>query len=103
MNGMVAPAAPAPLPQAAIETIRSLAVRHGVVRVAVFGSVARGEATAASDLDLLVDMAPGRSLLDLIAFEQDLSEALGQRVDVVTEQGVSPYLRDAICAEAISL
>lgn len=73
---------------------------HGVKSVRVFGSVARGEATANSDLDLLVDMELGRSLLDLVAFWQDLEEALGRRVDVVSEGGVSPYLRERILREA---
>lgn len=71
--------------------------------VRVFGSVARGEAGASSDLDLLVDVEPGRSLLDVIAFWQALEETLGSRVDVVTEGGLSPYLRDRIHADAVPL
>lgn len=83
--------------------IRELANRHGMRDVRVFGSVARGEAGASSDLDLLVDVEPGRSLLDVIAFWQALEEALGSRVDVVTEGGLSPYLRDRIYADAVPL
>lgn len=85
---------------ATVATVRRLASMHGVKSVRVFGSVARGEATANSDLDLLVDMELGRSLLDLVAFWQDLEEALGRRVDVVSEGGVSPYLRERIFREA---
>ncbi len=83
--------------------ILELADRHGVINVRVFGSVARGEATADSDLDLLVNMAPGRSLFDLVAFSQAVEDQLGHAVDVVTESEVSPYLRERIIAEAIPL
>ena len=83
--------------------ILRLAKRHGARNVRVFGSVARGEDTAASDLDLLVEMEPGRNYLDLVRFWQELEEALGFRVDVITDGGVSPYLRDRIYGEAIPL
>ena len=66
----------------------SLAERRGARNIRVFGSVARGEAGPESDLDLLVEMEPGRSLLDHIALIQDLEEVLGCRVDVVTEAGL---------------
>lgn len=69
----------------------------------VFGSVGRGEKGASSDLDLLVDMAEGRSLFDLIALANDLEESLGVNVDVVTETRLSPYLRDRILDEAVAL
>ena len=65
----------------------------------VFGSVLRADGTAI-DLDLLIDLEPGRSRLDEVAFWQDVEELLGFDVDVVTERGVSPYLRDRILAEA---
>ena len=80
-----------------------IAAAHGARNVRVFGSVVRGESTDSSDLDLLVDMAVGRSLLDLVALGDDLEEALGVAVDVVTEKSLSPYLRDRILAEAVSL
>lgn len=83
--------------------ILSIAYRHGARAVRVFGSVARGEARDDSDIDLLVDLEPGRSLLDLIAIKQDLEDALGRSVDVVTEAGVSPYVRHQILDEAITL
>jgi len=65
----------------------SLAERRGARNIRVFGSVARGEAGPESDLDLLVEMEPGRSLLDHIALIQDLEEVLGCRVDVVPRRG----------------
>ncbi len=94
--------APIDLTQQSTE-IRRLAAAHGVVRVRVFGSRARGEADTASDLDLLVDLDPDRDLLDLIAFKLDVEDLLGCRVDVLTEAALSPYLRDGVLAEARSL
>lgn len=66
----------------------------------MFGSEARGEAGPDSDLDLLVDMDPGRSLLDLAGLGQDLEDLLGRRVDVVTERSLNPRLRVSILADA---
>jgi len=85
------------------DEIFSYAAAHGARNLRVFGSVVRGEEAEASDLDLLVDMEKGRSLLDLIGLAQDLEELLGHHVDVVTERGVSPYLRDRILREAVPL
>ena len=83
--------------------IRKIASRHGARDIRVFGSRARGEATESSDLDLLVEMEPGRSLLDLIAMEQELEESLGFHVDVLTPGSISPYIRETIDREAIPL
>jgi uncharacterized protein len=88
---------------AARSQISRIASAHGACNVRVFGSVPRGEASIDSDLDLLVDMAEGRSLFDLVALSDELEEALGVDVDVVTEGSLSPYLRDAILAEAVAL
>ena len=83
--------------------ILDLAVGHGAKNIRVFGSAARGEGGPASDVDLLVDMEKGRNLLDLVGFWQDLEELLGCRVDVITDGGISPYLRERIYAEALPL
>jgi predicted nucleotidyltransferase len=83
--------------------INRIAASHGARNVRVFGSVSRSEASAASDLDLLVDMAEGRNLFDLVALSDELEERLGIDVDVVTEGSLSPYLRDRILAEAVAL
>jgi predicted nucleotidyltransferase len=83
--------------------ILEIAQGHGARNVRLFGSVARGEATESSDLDLLIEMEPGRSLLDIVAIKQDLEELLGCKVDVVTEAAISPYLRDKVLHEAVRL
>ncbi|MBI4495225.1 MAG: nucleotidyltransferase family protein [Chloroflexi bacterium] len=85
------------------EDILRLAAQHGARNVRVFGSVARGEARPDSDVDFLVEMEQGRSLLDLVAFWLDLEDLLSCKVDVVTDGGLSPYLRDRILAEAVPL
>jgi len=83
--------------------ILALATRHGAGNVRVFGSVARGDDRVDSDVDFLVDVAADRTLLDVIALEQDLQQLLGLRVDVLTERGLSPYLQEQILAEAAAL
>ncbi|MDA0769617.1 MAG: nucleotidyltransferase family protein [Chloroflexi bacterium] len=83
--------------------ILALAKKRGARNIRVFGSVAGNEATTDSDVDILVEMEPGRSLLDLTGLQLDLEELLGRDVDVVTEKGLSPYLRDRILAEATPL
>jgi predicted nucleotidyltransferase len=80
--------------------IVAIARLHGAYRVRVFGSFARGQQTGRSDIDLLVDMEDGRTLLDLIALSRSLQGRLGRRVDVVTERSLSLHLRDRILAEA---
>ena len=83
--------------------ILALAKRHGVKNVRVFGSLARGEGREGSDLDLLVTLAEGSSLLDLVGLKQDVEDLLHRPVDVVTERALSPYLRERVLAEAIPL
>ena len=83
--------------------ILELATRHGAHNVRVFGSMARGEAGPDSDVDFLVDVEPGRTLLDVIALEQDLEALLGRPVEVLTDGGLSPYLQQRILAEATAL
>ena len=83
--------------------ILELALRHGAKDVRVFGSLARGEGREDSDLDLLVTLGEGRSLLDLVGLKQDLEDLVHHPVDVVTEQALSPYLRERVLSEAIPL
>jgi hypothetical protein len=84
-------------------SILEIAAEHGATRIRIFGSLARGTARPDSDLDLLVDLQPGRDLLDLIAIKQDLEVRLGRRVDVVTERSLSPYMRDQVIKEAVPI
>lgn len=83
--------------------ILSLAARHGARDVRVFGSVARGDDRPDSDIDLLVEVEAGRSLLDIIGLEQELEALLGRRVEVLTVGGLSRYLEQDILAEAARL
>jgi len=85
------------------EEILRLASRHGARNVRVFGSVARGEADEQSDVDLLVDLEPGRSLLDLGGLLMDLRELLRRNVDVVTERGLKARIRSRVLQEAVPL
>ena len=80
--------------------ILAAATRHGARNVRVFGSVARGSETSESDIDLLVDFEPERSLYDLVELQLDIESLLGRRADVVTEGSLSTYLRERVLAEA---
>jgi hypothetical protein len=83
--------------------ILQAAAEHGAYNVRIFGSVARGEADESSDFDFLVDMEPGRSLLDLGGLLMDLQDLLGCPVDVVTERGLRKRIRDQVLKEAVAL
>jgi len=83
--------------------ILKISASHGARNIRVFGSVSRGEATEKSDIDILITLESGRSLLDIVAIKQDLEDLLGYNVDVVTEDGVSPYIREQVLKEAVSL
>jgi len=81
--------------------ILRIAARLGARDVRVFGSVARNEADAGSDVDFLVDMEPGRSLLDLGGLQMELEALLGCRVDVVTDRGLKSRIRERVLREAV--
>lgn len=83
--------------------IVDFAAKFGATDVRVFGSAARGELRQGSDLDLLVRMREGSSLFDLVSLSQELEQVLGVEVDVLSERGLSPYLRDRILSEAVAL
>ncbi|MBM3287570.1 MAG: nucleotidyltransferase family protein [Candidatus Eisenbacteria bacterium] len=83
--------------------ILELAARHGAIRIRVFGSAARGEASPDSDVDFLVDLEPGRSILDLGGLLMDLQDLLGCPVDVITEKGLRARIRDRVLREAVLL
>lgn len=81
----------------------AIASKRGASNVRVFGSVSRKEETEDSDIDFLVTLEQGRSLLDLVGLQQDLSAYLLRNVDVIPEDGITKYLRDKIINEALSL
>jgi predicted nucleotidyltransferase len=89
--------------QAKREDILRTASKYGAYNVRVFGSVARGEADSQSDIDLLVNMEPGRSLFDLGGLLMDLQDLLNCNVDVVTEDGLRDRIRERVLKEAIAL
>ena len=85
------------------DEILHLCAKYGARNVRVFGSVARGEADEQSDIDFLVDLEPGRTLFDLGGLQYDLEQLLRCRVDVVTERGLKPRIRERVLREAVSL
>jgi uncharacterized protein len=83
------------------QDVLRIAGKYGARRVRVFGSVARGEADAESDVDFLVELDPGRSLLDLGGLQFELEALLGRPVDVVTERGLKARIREQVLREAV--
>ncbi|MBN2313985.1 MAG: nucleotidyltransferase family protein [Sedimentisphaerales bacterium] len=83
--------------------ILALAAKHGALNVRVFGSVANKTADEKSDIDFLVDMEKGRSLLDIGGLLMDLQELFGRKVDVVTEKGLRERIREAVLNQAVPL
>jgi hypothetical protein len=81
--------------------ILSIAAKYGARNVRIFGSLARGEADERSDIDFLVEMEPGRSLLDLGGLQAELEALFGCPVDVVTEKGLKARIRDRVLSEAV--
>jgi predicted nucleotidyltransferase len=85
------------------DEVLAIAKQHGAHSLRIFGSTARGEARPNSDVDLLVELEPGRSLLDLVAIKQDIEDILGRKVDVLTEAALSPYFKQRVLQDAIPL
>jgi uncharacterized protein len=87
------------------EALATLCLKHHVRRLDLFGSRAKGTARDGSDVDLLVEFEPGRvlGLLGFIALQEELADLLGAEVDLVSSDGLSPYMRDEILASRSSL
>jgi len=85
------------------DEVVATAARHGARNVRVFGSVARGEAHSSSDVDLLVQLEPGRTLFDVGALAYALEELLGCPVDIVTDGGLQGRFREYVLRDAIAL
>jgi len=89
--------------QAKREEILKVCAKYGARNVRVFGSVARREADEQSDIDLIVDFEPGRSLLDHAGLWLELQDLLGVKVDVVSGRGIKPRIRERVLQEAVPL
>jgi uncharacterized protein len=85
------------------EEILQIAAKHGASNVRVFGSVARGEATADSDVDFLVEIEPKRSLFDYIALMQDLTELIGRKADIAVVESLHDLIREKVLIESVIL
>lgn len=94
---------PALVLKAAAPILKSLANERGFSRLAVFGSVARGQSTPKSDIDLLVKAPKGTSSFDLVRFQQVIEQVLGRRVDLIEYRGLKPGIDDDIRREAVLL
>jgi len=85
------------------DAVLQIAARHGAYNIRVFGSVVRGEAGPDSDIDLLIDRGPTTSSWFPAGLVLELEEELGRRIEVVTEQGLNPHLRERVLREAVLL
>jgi predicted nucleotidyltransferase len=85
------------------DTLFSIAERHGVSRVRLFGSVARGEECPDSDIDLLIELDDDRGFADYLGFVEEVERLLGRRVEAVLSRSLSPHFRPFIEAEAQAL
>ncbi len=83
-----------------IEKLINILKKHGAKKIEIFGSYARGEAKSGSDLDVIVKFKERKSLLELVGIEQELEDHLGIKIDLLTEDFISPYLIDRIKRES---
>ncbi len=92
-----------PLLQAKRQEILALAARHGARSLQVFGSFARGDAHAASDIDFLVELGADATLIDLGSLQMDLQDLLGRKIDVVEPDALHWSIKDEVLREAVPL
>ena len=83
-----------------IDKLVSILKKHGAKKIEIFGSYARGEQKETSDLDVIVEFEKRKSLLELVGIEQELEDALGIKVDLLTRASISPYLIERIEKES---
>lgn len=82
------------------DVVADLCVRNDISRLRVFGSAARGEASDESDIDLIADFSAPKSLIDIVRIERELSQRLGRKVDLLTENALSPHIRKSALRDA---
>ena len=82
------------------EVLTELCRKHGITRLRLFGSYARGDQTSESDVDLLVDFDRSIGLIEFVGIEQEFADRLGTRVDLVMERGLKPEMRSNVLADA---
>ena len=85
------------------KTLVSFLTKHGASKIGIFGSVARGEDRADSDIDILVKFKKTPSLFEVVRIEQEISEIIGKKVQLVTEKSLSPYIKDDVLKEVVIL
>ena len=83
-----------------IDKLVSILKKHGAKKIEIFGSYARGEQEETSDLDVIVEFEKRKSLLEIVGIEQELEDALGIKVDLLTRASISPYLIERIEKES---
>lgn len=83
-----------------MEKLIQILKKHGAKRIEIFGSYARGEQRETSDLDVIVEFEKRKSLLELVGIEQELEDHLGVKIDLLTEDSISPYLVEKIKKES---
>ena len=91
------------LPESLAAKVRSVGQSYGIHNIRVFGSLARGEASAESDIDLLVEYVPGRGGFAFVDFCDEVEKLLGRKVDVVTEKSLHPLIRDKVLSQAVPI
>ncbi len=89
--------------QAKRDDVLEVAQHHGVTSIRVFGSVARGDESADSDIDFLVTTGPSVSSWFPAGLILELEQLLGRHIDIVTESGLNPLIRDQVMTEAVAL
>ena len=90
-------------PREISKRIKPILQKHGIIRAGIFGSVAKGTSTAASDVDILVEIGKKISLLEFVSIKYEIEDLLGYKVDLVEYQAIKPRLRDKILAEEIKI
>lgn len=85
------------------EKVKPILIRHKIKRAGIFGSIAKGDATLNSDIDILVELGNKISLLEFVGIKYELEDLLGRKVDLVEYEAVKPRLKDKILSEEIRI